>query len=68
MAIERETLIEAAVSAIVVGGFIAGVVYVGLSFGDGGLGQQGALALVVLIVAFILVMTAAGYWLSGREV
>lgn len=67
MAIERETLIEVVVSFLAVGGFIAAVVYVGLSFSDNGLTQQGALALVALIVGFVVVMTAAGYWLSGRE-
>ena len=68
MTIERETLIDVVVSLAAVGGFIVAVLLVGLSFGDGGLSGQGALALVALIVGFILVMTAAGYWLSGREV
>ena len=65
---DRETMIEVAVSAIAVGGFIAAVALVGLFYaGEGGLSQQGALVLVGLIVAFIVAMTAAGYWLSGRE-
>ena len=68
MAIERETAIEVAVSAVAVGAFIAAVVYVGINSSDGGLGGQAALALVGLIVAFIAAMTAAGYWLSGRDV
>ncbi|HKJ59684.1 MAG TPA: transporter [Halobacteriales archaeon] len=67
MAIERETLIDVVVSLLAVGGFIVAVLLVGLSYGDGGLSGQGALALVALIVGFIVVMTAAGYWLSGRE-
>lgn len=67
MEIERETLVEVVVSFLSVGGFIAGVLFVGLSYGEGGLGQQGAFVLVGLIVAFILVMTVAGYWLSARE-
>ena len=67
MVIERETLIDVVVSLLAVGGFIAAVLVVGLSYGDGGLSGQGALALVALIVGFIVVMTAAGYWLSGRE-
>ena len=65
--VERETLIEIAVSGLAVGGFILAVAFVGMAFGDGGLSQQGALALVGLIVVFILGMAAAGYWLSGRE-
>ena len=67
MAIERETLIDVVVSLLAVGGFIVAVLLVGLSYGDGGMSEQGALALVALIVGFIVVMTAAGYWLSGRE-
>jgi hypothetical protein len=67
MEIERETLVEVVVSFVSVGGFIAGVLFVGQSYGEGGLNQQGALVLVGLIVAFILVMTVAGYWLSARE-
>ena len=67
MAIERETLIDVVVSLLAVGGFIVAVLLVGLSYGDGGMSEQGALALVSLIVGFIVVMTAAGYWLSGRE-
>lgn len=65
--VERETLIEIAVSGLAVGGFVAAVAYVGATYGDGGLSQQGALALVALIVVFIVAMTAAGYWLSGRD-
>jgi len=67
MAIERETLIEVAVSLLAVGGFIVAVLLVGEISGGGSLSGQGALALVGLIAAFIVVMTAAGYWLSGRE-
>lgn len=65
--VERETLIEIVVSGLAVGGFIAAVAFVGVTYGDGGLSQQGALVLVALIVGFILAMTVAGYWLSGRE-
>lgn len=67
MEIEQETLIELGISAFGVGLFIIGVVFIGLTFSDGGLAGQGGLALIGLIVFFILVMTAAGYWLSARE-
>ena len=67
MASEGVSPIEIAISVVGVGGFIAAVVYVGLAYGDGGLTQTGAIALVGLIAAFILVMTAAGYWLSARD-
>lgn len=67
MAIERETLVEIVVSTLAVGGFIVATAAIGVTYGNGGLSEDGALALVGLIVAFILVMGAAGYWLSGRE-
>lgn len=67
MDVERETIVEVVVSVLAVAAFIAAVVFVGMTYGDGGLTEQGALALVGLVVAFILLMTAAGYWLSGRE-
>lgn len=64
---ERETWVEVAVSALAVGGFIAAVTLVGVTYGADGLSEQGAMALVGLIVAFIAVMTVTGYWLSARE-
>ena len=67
MEIEQETLLEIGVSALGVGLFIVGVVLIGLLYTDGGLADQGAVALIGLMVVFILVMTIAGYWLSGRS-
>lgn len=67
MDIERETLVEVVVSTLAVGGFIVATAAIGLTYGDGGLSEAGAFALVGLIVAFIVLMGAAGYWLSGRE-
>ena len=67
MAQERETWVEVAVSGLAVLVFIAAVTYVGVTFGVDGLGEQGAMALVGLIVGFILLMSAAGYWLSARD-
>lgn len=67
MDVDRETKVEVAVSVVAVGLFIAAVLAIGATFMDGGLGQQGAFALVGLIVGFIVLMTAVGYWLSGRE-
>lgn len=66
MAVERDTLVEVAVSVLGVGGFIVAVAAVGMAYGNDGLSETGGLALVVLIVGFVLVMSAAGYWLSGR--
>jgi len=67
MEIEQDTLVEIGISALGVGLFIVGVVVIGLLYADGGLAGQGAQALIGLMVLFILVMTFAGYWLSGRE-
>jgi len=67
MEVDRETQIEIAVSVAAVGFFIAAVLAIGGTFMDGGMGEQGAFALVGLIVGFIVLMTAVGYWLSGRE-
>jgi high-affinity Fe2+/Pb2+ permease len=67
MDVDRETQIEIAVSVVAVGVFIAAVLAIGATFGNGGMGQQGAFALVGLIVGFIAMMTAVGYWLSGLD-
>jgi len=67
MEIEQDTLVEIGVSLLGVGLFIVGVIVIGLFLADGGLAGQGAQALIGLMVLFILVMTLAGYWLSGRE-
>lgn len=67
MEIERETIVELVVSAVGVGLFISALVVIGISFNQNGLSGQGALALIVSIVLFIVLMTAVGYWLSSRE-
>ena len=67
MELEQDTLVEIGVSLLGVGLFIVGVVVIGMLFADGGLAGQGAQALIGLMVLFIIVMTLAGYWLSGRE-
>lgn len=67
MDVDRETQIEIVVSVVAVGVFIAAVLAIGASLGNGGFDQQGAFALVGLIVGFIALMTGVGYWLSGRD-
>lgn len=61
---ERETLIEAVVSAIAVGLFVVVIVAVGLFYPS--LSGAGPLALIGSIVFFVVVMAAAGYWLAGQ--
>lgn len=67
MEIERETLIEIAVSVLGVGLFIVATILVGAMFNQDGLTEDGAFALLGVIVVFVLVMAVVGYWLSGRE-
>ena len=68
MDLDRETVTEIVVSVAGVLVFIVALVVVGLSYhGDGGLTPTGGLVLVGLVVAFILVFTGIGWWLSGRE-
>lgn len=68
MELDHETVTEIVVSVAGVLVFIVALVVVGLSFnGDTGLSPAGGLALVALVVAFILVFTGIGWWLSSRE-
>ena len=64
---ERETLVEVVVSVASVVVFILAIAAVGVSYAGGGLGGDGGLVLIGLIVAFIVGMTGVGYWLSARE-
>ena len=67
MEMERETVIEIVVSVGAVGLFLAAIVAIGTTYGEGGLlGEQGGTALVGAIAAFIVLMSLVGYWLSGR--
>lgn len=67
MEIERETLVEAGVALAGVGLFIVIAVLAGSTFGTDGLSESGALVLVGGMVAFVVVMSALGWWLAGRE-
>jgi protein-S-isoprenylcysteine O-methyltransferase Ste14 len=65
MAIEREAVVEAVVSAAAVVAFVALIVVIAVAYPT--LAGQGAFALIGAIVLFVLVMAAIGYWLSGRQ-
>lgn len=67
MEIERELVVETALSVVGVGLFIVLLVLIGARYTDDGLTATGGFALVGAIVAFVLVMTGIGYWLSARE-
>jgi len=63
---ERETLVEAGVALGAVVLFIA-IVVLGGEISTQGLTEQGAYAVVAGIVAFVVVMAGAGYYLAGRQ-
>lgn len=67
MEVDREMMIEIAVAVVAVGAFIIALVLIGIQFNEHGLSDQGGLAIIGAIVAFIFLMTGVGYWLSSRE-
>lgn len=66
MDIERETLVEIAVSVVAVVLFVATLVVVGSTNGASQLTSQGALSLVVTILGFVILMTIVGVFLDRR--
>ncbi len=66
MASDRETVLEIAVSTVTVGLFIAVIIGIGATFNDGGLSQQGALALIGSIAGFVVLMTLVAVFLARR--
>ncbi|WP_435155547.1 DUF7472 family protein [Haladaptatus sp. DFWS20] len=67
MNLEGETLRDIVVSVVSVGLFIAAMLVVGTQFDSGGLTEQGALAVVAVMLGFILLMTAVGLWLANQH-
>ncbi|WP_135827680.1 DUF7472 family protein [Halorussus halobius] len=66
MDIDQETLREIFVGAASVGLFVALLYWVGLTYGGDALSETGGLAVVGVIVVFVAVMTAVGYWMSRQ--
>lgn len=66
MDIERETLVEIAVSVAAVGLFIAAVLIVGGSNGGTGLTSTGGIELIAVVFGFVLLMTGVGIFLDRR--
>ncbi|UPV75426.1 hypothetical protein M0R89_04995 [Halorussus limi] len=64
--VDQETRREILVGAGSVGLFIALLVGVGMTYGNGGLTQTGALAVVGVIVLFVLLMSGVGIWMSRQ--
>ncbi|WP_134671040.1 DUF7472 family protein [Halorussus marinus] len=67
MNIEQETLRDIAVSVGAVGLFVALLAFVGTTFGENGLTETGALAVIGVIVFFVLLMTGIGVWMAYQE-
>jgi hypothetical protein len=67
MELERETVREIIVSVLAVGAFVATVIAIGTIYNGDGLSNQGALALVGAIAAFILGMGAIGFYLAYQQ-
>ncbi len=67
MNIEGGTLRDIVVSVVSVGLFIAATLVVGSQFDSGGLTEQGALALIAVMVGFIILMTGVGVWLANQQ-
>lgn len=68
MEIERETVVEAAVSFAAVLVFIGAVALVGMQFQtNGGISETGGLAIVGTIVIFVVLMAGVGVWFASKE-
>lgn len=66
MLMERETAVEAGIALAGVVVFVA-IVIAGGEISASGLTQQGAYAVITAIVAFVVVMAGAGFFLSSRQ-
>lgn len=68
MEIERETLVQIAISTVAFVTFVAAAVVVSTTYAtDGTLSQQGGVALIGAIGLFVVVMLGAGLWLERQE-
>ena len=66
---DRQTLVEAVVSIIAVALFLVVIVAVGIFFSSPdspSLSGPGPFALIGSVAFFVIVMSAAGYWLAGQ--
>ena len=67
MEIERETMLEIAVSVGAVVVFVALIIGIGVTYGGRGLSSQGGVALLAAMAAFVFLMAGIGYFLAGRK-
>lgn len=66
MNVERDTLVEAGAALLSVLIFVA-ILIVGAGNGESGLNPTGAYTVIGGIVAFVVVMSVVGFWLSTKE-
>jgi hypothetical protein len=66
MDIERETIVEIAISTTATLLFVVAVVFIGNSNGAADLSSDGAVGLLAAIFGFILLMTVVGAFLDRR--
>lgn len=64
MDLEEGMLRKIVISVAAVAAFVAAILFVGVTYNDGGLGSTGGLVLVGAIAAFILVMAGVGFILD----
>lgn len=68
MEIERETLVQVAISTLGFVTFVAAAVYVASTYStNGALSQQGGVAIVGTIGLFVVVMLGAGLWMERQQ-
>ncbi|WP_435176894.1 DUF7472 family protein [Halorussus sp. AFM4] len=66
MEIDKETRREILVGVVSVAVFVALLMGVGATYSDDGLTQTGALAVVGVIAAFVVLMSGVGYWMARQ--
>ena len=64
MDVDRDTVVEIAVSVGAVGLFVAVIVAIGSAYNQGGLSTDGGMALVGAITGFVVVMSLLGLGLA----
>jgi len=64
---ERDTLREVVLAAFGVVVFVGGLLVVSQQFGGPDFARDGGFAVVAVIALFLVVMSAAGFWLSTRN-
>ncbi|WP_276273320.1 DUF7472 family protein [Haloarcula litorea] len=68
MELDREAVLQIAISAVALVTFVVAAVFVSTNFSsNGGLTETGGIAIVGTIGLFVVLMLAAGIWLERQE-